>query len=72
MWQRSLKYMRVKPCGVQMKIKTEFLYDNIKDITYVYVWRGMQLISKDTVSGVIDDYERDGILEMVATKYKRK
>lgn len=53
-----------------MRIRTEFLYDPLMNVTRIYVWFGMRLVEQAIIEGAVDAYEQDGIIEKKDKKWK--
>ncbi len=50
--------------GVQkMKLRFEWLYDPLRGITFLFVWRGMLITHNDEFEYEVDAFEKDGIEE---------
>ena len=55
-----------------MKIKIEFLYDNRKNKTSIFVWQGTRLIDKRELSGQTDKDHQNRIKKDIEKEYENE
>ena len=53
-----------------MKPRFEYLYDNIKDITHIYVWKGQQIIQSNEMPGKLSSYQKTKIKKEIIKRIK--
>lgn len=53
-----------------MKARIEFTYVKQRDMTYIYIWKGMTLIDQLEMPGIMSPYSKKKVREGLVEKYK--
>lgn len=56
--------------GENKMVRVEFLYDGVKDVTAVYIWRGQLLIATRNVNGKITAEDKRNVKEQMNKEFK--
>ena len=53
-------------------MKVDFTYDRKKDMTDVFLWKGMVIVDRMVIPGEMSDYSRKKIAKELIRKYEAK